>query len=180
MRRSLCFALVLLTLGAPVSRGQTIDVAKSYFDRGRASYANGELDRAIDDFSVAIMFDPAYAVAYYGRGNAKRANGDFLGAISDYSNAIEINSRYAMAYYNRARVWQERRDFNRAIADFTITIKLNPSFALTYANRGLIKLLQGRSEDAQRDFDQCLTLDDSLRRLLMERIKEVRRALGTR
>src|ERR1041384_5632406 len=125
MRRSLFFALVLLTLGAPVSRGQTIDAAKSYFDRGRASYANGELDRAIDDFSVAIMFDPAYAVAYYGRGNAKRANGDFLGAISDYSNAIQISPRFWQAYANRGAALFVQGDTDGAIADCDKAISIN-------------------------------------------------------
>jgi tetratricopeptide (TPR) repeat protein len=246
MRRSPLLVLVLFSMIAPVSHGQTINAAKSYLDRGLTYFAKGELDKAIDDFGVAITFDPGYAAAYYNRGNAKQSKKDMDGAIADYTSAVEINPRfleayanrgaarfvqgdidgavadsgkaisinprlaepyntrglarhsqgdlagavadfsravaadrrYAVAYFNRGRVLHDKGELVGAIADFSVAIKLNPHFALAYANRGLTKLLQGKSDEAARDFDQCLRSDDTLRPLLAERVEQTRRSLA--
>jgi Tfp pilus assembly protein PilF len=42
-------------------------------------------------------------------------------------------------------------------------VKLAPKNARIYANRGMLKLRQGKSEDAQKDFSKAVELEPSLR-----------------
>jgi tetratricopeptide (TPR) repeat protein len=67
-----------------------------------------------------------------------------------------------------------------AIADYSRSIELAPNIAEYYAKRGLALLLQGKEAEAQRDFDQCLTLDRALKVSLERRIKEIKRQLATK
>src|SRR5215470_10735158 len=104
----LVFPFSLLVCTAASAQGTV--AAKSYLDRGLDLYAKGEFDKAIDDFDVAITFDPAYSAAYYNRGNARRAMQDWDGAASDYGRAIEINPRFFQAYANRGAALLMRGD----------------------------------------------------------------------
>jgi hypothetical protein len=51
---------------------------------------------------------------------------------------------------------------------------MNSGDALGHANRGLARLLQGKSAEAERDFEQCLRLDASLKPRLEELIKQIK------
>jgi len=68
----------------------------------------------------------------------------------------------------------------RAIADFDKAIQLDPRLALAYANRGLIRLLEGKTVEAEKDFAQCVNLDASLKLFVEERIRDVKRQLASK
>lgn len=53
---------LVVTPAAGQAQKQPSATAGSYLDRGVASVAKGELDRAIADFDAAIAFDPSLAV----------------------------------------------------------------------------------------------------------------------
>jgi Tfp pilus assembly protein PilF len=55
---------------------------------------------------------------------------------------------------------------------------LSPSLADAYAQRGLVRLLQGRADAAQQDFDRCLSLNQNLRQSLERLISEAKRQLA--
>jgi Flp pilus assembly protein TadD len=71
------------------------DLAIAYSIRGGAHQAEGDSDRAIEDFTKAIELNPQDAKAYVRRGNVYQVNGDSDHAIADYNKAIEINPLYA-------------------------------------------------------------------------------------
>ena len=53
--------------------------------------------------------------------------------------------------------------FNHALRDYDQAIKLDPKNARIYANRGMVKLRQGKGEDAQTDFNKAMELEPSLK-----------------
>jgi tetratricopeptide (TPR) repeat protein len=57
------------------------------YNRALAHQQAGHPSLAIEDFSSALLLDPALAHAYYGRANAMRAMGRHLGALGDYESA---------------------------------------------------------------------------------------------
>ena len=76
-----------------------------YLVRGDDSYARGEYDRAIDDYTKAIEHNPdndnAYDT-YWGRGDARYWKGEYGAAVADYSEAIKLNPNRSSAYNSLA------------------------------------------------------------------------------
>ena len=60
MARRSTYILLFLIFNLPVVQAQTsrAESAQSYCNRGNAWLAKGELDRAIADYDLAIVFDP--------------------------------------------------------------------------------------------------------------------------
>ena len=77
----------------------------------------GEVDKAIDDFTRAIQYEPGYAEAYHERGNAYVLKGDFDHVLEDYTKVLELEPDCGQVYYNRALAWLQRREWDKARAD---------------------------------------------------------------
>jgi tetratricopeptide (TPR) repeat protein len=85
--------------------GGLIDSAKAdKADRIRASLASagafarrGTIDRAIEDYSVALRLDPAQAGTYVARGELWRKKGDRPKAVQDFSAALKLDPNQASA-----------------------------------------------------------------------------------
>jgi tetratricopeptide (TPR) repeat protein len=78
-----------------------------------------EHERAVDDFTRAIEFDPKYVAAYFDRGVLYwRELRNLYRAIRDMSRVRELAPNLAEALFNRAIAYQMRGDHEQAIADF--------------------------------------------------------------
>jgi len=77
----------------------------------------GDKPGAIDDYTLAIKFNPNLAQAYYNRGNDYRKSGANQEAIQDYSQAIKINPNFTESYYNRGVARYALGDKQGAISD---------------------------------------------------------------
>ena len=64
--------------------------AAFYYNRGNVRDDLGDKQGAIDDYNLAIKFNPNYAYAYHGRGHVKSALGDKQGAIADFQQAVKL------------------------------------------------------------------------------------------
>ena len=122
--------------------------AVAYNNRGLACKTGGDNDRAIQDYTQAIMLNPNYAVAYDNRGLAYKSEGDYDRAIHDYTQAIMLNPGYAMAYGNRGAAYHAKGDYDRAILDYTQAITLDPGYAMAYGNRGAAYYAKGAYDRA--------------------------------
>ena len=63
-------------------------------NRGIAYKTRGDFDRAIGDYSEAIVLNPQFADAFLSRGMAYKTKGDLGHAIDDYGRAIQLNPQY--------------------------------------------------------------------------------------
>ena len=80
---------------------ETPDIARAFFNRGRAYFDMAQYDLAVRDFDSAIRFDPNYPEAYNGRALAYAGKGESDRAIQDFGQAIQLDPNYAIALYNR-------------------------------------------------------------------------------
>ena len=84
------------------------ECAETYYNRGLAHSKNGELDKAIKDYTKAIELNPNFAEAYYRRSKAWLHLGETEKAKCDMAAAsnIGINSTTAskeiLRNYDRA------------------------------------------------------------------------------
>ena len=62
----------------------------AYYNRGRTNYLDGELDRAIADFSKAIEIDASYALGYLLRAGAYAEVGEQEKAVLDLEKTLEL------------------------------------------------------------------------------------------
>ena len=76
-----------------LQRGHRLDpeFAFAWFQRGFAYHALEEPDKAYDDYTQAIRWDPKYITSYLNRGIILYTRrGDFEGAIADFTNALRL------------------------------------------------------------------------------------------
>ena len=66
--------------------------ADTYYSRGLAHSKNGELDKAIQDYTKAIELKPDYAEAYYYRGGTWLRLGEREKAKADLATAKNLGS----------------------------------------------------------------------------------------
>jgi len=99
---------------------QTPDnLARAFFNRGRAWAEKGQYDRAIQDFDEAIRLDPNYPDAFNNRGVAWSGKGQVDRAIADFDQAIRLDPNYAIAIYNRGLAAQNLGRPDEAAQYFT-------------------------------------------------------------
>ena len=61
----------------------------------------GDYERAVEDYSQALLVDPQNSYAYYNRGITRDRSGDYEGAIADFSQAIRLDPANADFFHNR-------------------------------------------------------------------------------
>src|SRR5262252_5140913 len=65
----------------------------AHSNRAEAYAFKGDIDRAISDYTKAIVLDPNYAPAYNGRGRAYVSKGDYVRAVDDVTRAGELTRK---------------------------------------------------------------------------------------
>lgn len=144
--------------------------AEAYVERGMAKRAKGDLAGSIEDYEKAGSINPKsiegnrfIAQAYNNRGYIKLNGMDVDNAIQDFTMAIKINPDEQDHYYKRGLAHLINEDLMQALEDLNhaISISSPDSFSkcLMYATRGMVKLLQGRKVDAEKDFELSMKLN---------------------
>lgn len=133
---------VLLTADAPAHFTQEITKQPSswaYQMRGLAWTHNGQLDKALKDFTEAIRLSPNDAPARINRGTVWQLKKDHDKAIADFNEAIRLEPKNSSAHFNRALIWQDKKESAKALADCNEAIRLDPKNADAYLCRGDIR-----------------------------------------
>jgi len=104
-----------ITLWTYVIEREPASVAGAYVDRGVAFREEGQLNKAIDDFSMALLLDSFNVDAYYERGTIYLEMGQFDKAVADLDNAINL-----FKYGAKSVVGRELFFLNRGFAYFRL------------------------------------------------------------
>lgn len=176
------WALAWLALGVTlgVVSFLTFDVARTaaYLAIGKARANRGDLDGAIQSYTVATTFSPRFGgqewltVAYGYRGTAYLDKGEPAPAVDDLRRALALNperplyrERLVAGYVARGEARLEGGEPDGAIADLESALKLEPghptaprSLALAYARRGLRWADVGQTAAALEDLGRALAL----------------------
>jgi tetratricopeptide (TPR) repeat protein len=121
---------------------------------------------------------PVIAEAYVRRGEIYSKRGNRDGAIADFTKSIRISPTIAWAFYDRAVEVECLGDLAGALADVNKAIELEPLNGNCRVERGVILFLQGKSKEAQVDFDTLLGSDSVLwQKRIDDRIAAVKKKL---
>jgi len=156
--------------------------------RGRALYAQGDNEKAIQHFRQALNCDPDYreAVKYLrmvqkldrmkSEGNAEYKGGRWQTAIDKYTEALEVDplnkGTNSKLLQNRALCRIQLKDYKGAIEDCERAITLDPSYTKAKKTKANALGQSGKWEDAVREFKELQEQDPSDASLA----KEVRKA----
>ncbi|PBP26544.1 tetratricopeptide [Diplocarpon rosae] len=145
--------------------------------RGRALYAQGDNEKAIQHFRKALNCDPDYkdAVKYLrivqkldrmkGEGNADYKAGRWQAAIDKYSEALEVDplnkGTNSKLLQNRALCRNRLKDYVGAIEDCERAIALDPSYTKAKKTKATALGQSGNWEQAVRELKELQEQDPS-------------------
>ncbi|KAF3008524.1 hypothetical protein E8E13_006096 [Curvularia kusanoi] len=138
--------------------------------RGRALYAQGENDKAIQHFRQALSCDPDFkdAVKYLRmvqklermkeEGNTAFKSGRFQEAIDTYGKALEVDPANKLTnskiLQNRALCHSRQKSWSAAIADCDKALELDPSYTKARKTRAKALGESGNWQEAVRELKQ--------------------------
>jgi len=144
------------------SETESEEEAGCFFTSGLALLAEGKIDAAIAEFTMALKLDKKNAAAYYQRAKALEHKSDIDGALADYTQAIKYNPSGIEAYYYRAILYQNKKLFKEAIEDNNKVIEMDDTGREyrphAYNNRGLVYYEKGEYKLAIDDFTRAAEL----------------------
>ena len=108
-------AIVLFTSAVKVNP----DLAEGWFERGKSHIhlrldpkADGESrgfeQKALEDFSMAVRKNPAYADAYFNRAMILSSRAQYKAAVDDLMNASRFNPRDAEAHFWMGEIYEKK------------------------------------------------------------------------
>ena len=129
-----CIATCLLLSVGQLAAETRQETALSYIELGNKFMHQGDLDRAIGAYNIAVQFAPDFAPAFFHRALAYEARGDVVKAIMDYTNALDLAPGLTVAWYNGETsvsmkvIWMARcLTSTRQWKPIAVTLYLNPA-----------------------------------------------------
>jgi Tfp pilus assembly protein PilF len=135
-----------------------------FANRADAYFAQGDKQRALDDYNEAVKLAPRNAELYYNRGVFYVAQSDDDAALRDFDTAMGLNPKLVPVLRQRARIYQARGNLGGALADYSAAIGLQPKTAALWSERGYVFVIQHDYESAVKDQAQAIQLDPKLAR----------------
>jgi tetratricopeptide (TPR) repeat protein len=127
-------------------KSATADRVKALIARAGAYDRKELIDRAIDDYSMALRLDPTLADIYTARGELWRRKGDRPRALQDFAAAIRLNPNQSAARSNYKSLALELERLGALLA-----VNNKPSFNCATARRAVEKTICANPELANLD-----------------------------
>lgn len=108
---------------------------KYFSDRGGNYFLLDSLEKAEDDFTKAIYYDPQQPSVYLNRAYVRHKKGNFQEALKDLNIALLLNKDLKTARELRAEILIFFRDFNRACQDLVYLKKYKSKIVLDLASK---------------------------------------------
>jgi tetratricopeptide (TPR) repeat protein len=127
--------------------------------RGDTLAAEGDYAAAIEQYSIAIEYDPTSERAFYSRASIYRQMEDYPAALTDYDEALRLNAKSAPAYYHRGLTHVSLEDYEAAIEDMTSALDsgLNEKY-LAFGTRATALFALGNIDEAHADYMRAETV----------------------
>jgi len=119
----------------------------------------GNYEKAIEEFQIAIQLKPDYGDAYHNLANVyHQVNRDDL-AQENYEKALEFNPNLWQSYQNLAAIYFNQEKFDLAKEFMEKAIKINPENIDLHINMGILYSNLGDKQKAKEEFGKALQID---------------------
>lgn len=110
------------------------DMAWLYDYLGQAYFYKGNVDRAIDSYKKAIVFQPRFASPYTNLGVAYEKKGLPNLAISSYQTALQLDPNDAISHNNLGYVYTRLGRISEAVIEFKRALVIDPNLTIAQEN----------------------------------------------
>ena len=144
------------------------DYAEAFYTLGTVLKQKGELHDSAAALREAIRLQPDFAGAHTTLATVLRQLGDAEGAAAENKAGAEIakqktSEQAALFATNSGRRLLNAGDLDGAISQFRTAINSSPNYAAAHFELGLALRQQGKSKEAQEEFQKAATFDPSLK-----------------
>ena len=124
------------------------NVHNKYLKRGDDLSKLKRYDEAIEQYKLALKYNPSNSIAYHNLGNSLRKLKRYEEAIEQYKLAIQHNPSFSIAYHNLGVSLDELKRYEEAIEQYKLALQYDPSYSNAYYNMGLAFRKLKRDEEA--------------------------------
>lgn len=123
---------------------------------------HGDLDRAINEFTLAIKLQQNYADAYHNRGNTYVQLKNYEKAADDYQTALKYNPRIWQSHQNLAAIYFNNGQYDKSLQHMQDALKINDNPNLKI-NLAIVYLKLGDKNSAKKAVKLALTQDPQIK-----------------
>jgi serine/threonine protein kinase/Flp pilus assembly protein TadD len=137
------------------------DSAGDHYLTGMEHYRAGDTAQAIRSFRAAVTLQPNHSEAHCFLAICALNGGRPAEALATLTACIDLRPDFAWPYLLHGFAAAQANAFQEAEADFATALTLDGSAAVQYAvhaNRGVLRLHQGKLDDAVADLAAAVTL----------------------
>ena len=132
---------------------------KTHINLGDVYSRGGDLNRAAEEFIIAIRLNPNYADAYHNLGNTYYRMGKIDDALTVFRRAIVLNPELWQSYQNLAAIYFGRKQYNLAEESQKKAVSINQSSAYLRQDLGILYLQMGKKSLAKQAFMEALQIE---------------------
>jgi Tfp pilus assembly protein PilF len=134
------------------------DIGIPHNSLGRAYFAMGEVDRAIEHYRIALRLNPDHAEAHNNLGAALATMNTLADAERHFLIALQLRPSYSDAHNNIGILYGRSGYTDKAIAHFLDALRHRPDFADAHHNLGATYMSTGLLDRAIEQFQEALAL----------------------
>jgi tetratricopeptide (TPR) repeat protein len=136
-------------------------LTNAFYYRGLTYERKHQWDKAIADFTTAILGEPESTLALSERAVSYSMKGETDRGLRDFDEAIRLKPNDANIYILRADMLRLAKRWDDALETATNAIQLDPSLSRAYYIRGLAYIGKKEHENAIREFSEADRRDPS-------------------
>jgi len=135
-----------------------IDKASQHLTAGNQFLEQGRFREAIEQFELAVKFNPEDEDLFYNLALAQSRSGDKEAAKKNYTKSLEIYPDYVEAHNNLGNILVAEGNFAEAIEHFQKALANDDKHASTHNNLGTAYARQKKVASALNHFETALQL----------------------
>jgi tetratricopeptide (TPR) repeat protein len=135
-----------------------VKIAGAYYNLGNAYYADGLLDKAIEQYETTLRIQPGFKGTHYKLGIIYQSKGLPDLAIQQYETALRLNPDDMEVHNNLGVAYQSKGLLDKATEQYQKALSLSPDNAQTHCNLGNTYLSEGLFDKAIQQYQTALRL----------------------
>jgi len=157
--------------------GDSPETTGLYLRRALDYYHVRDFDACIVDLDRAIALQPLVTISYFLRAQAVCAQQLAIAAtnhttalplspttdskiaygkaLEDLEHVLSLSPDMVYAHYNIGNIYVQLHEYDKAIAAYTRALELDARFPDAYYNRGVVRLMDGHTEEGLSDLSQA-------------------------